>query len=375
MRQAILPALIVIATFATAAAARTFSGVWQGGWIPIMIGATVVASIHMWKNQMRAFVPLFVVASLSGIAVGLAGAGLPLDGGTVWKIATMTNISVHVSTRMFSLISMVTILGMIAMAMLMTKRVAGYLAEALSIGGLLAALSILYQGLVMKNDVSWRVWFMDNPGCAATFCVFGLLWLLARTRETRELLVVEKRILTCALVTILVTMLALVKASTPIAAASVGLIFLLVREKPMATLALIPVVMAAAVVAWVGGYSITTDASGRLEMWTLVFYYWQSSWVMIVFGKGLGTTVMTGPLLTGQGWYSLHSSILQVAFELGVVGLAALSVAVGRVFYGLRSDAASMVVALAFLATMYTNFSSQIPLYALWMVALARRSI
>lgn len=376
LRSAIAPVLMVILVLAQSSMSKSFSGVWQGPWIVIAIFAVAYICAYMWRSQMRGFVPIFAMASLSGVAVGLAGAGLPVDGVTAWHAGTMTNISVHVSARMFTLISLATMVALIALGASMTKKVAGYLAEALSIAGFIVGASIVFEGLVLGHPVSYQCKMMDNPGCAATFSVFGMLWLLAHTRRTRELLRIENTIITGLLLGLMAALLILVKASTPAASAAAGLLFLLWKERPKAAIAIAcasAVVVCAA--AGSGAYSIERDGSGRIEVWKYAFDYWRESWSRIVFGAGLGTTVMRLPLLSGQGWYVLHGDVLQVILELGIVGLGSALLAVSRVVKGLASDSAMLAVCISIGVSMITNFSGHIAIDSLWLLALVRSSI
>lgn len=372
----LMPVALVGLVMAQHTLSKNFSSTWQGGWAIIAMVATFIVARLMWQAKLAYFIPLFVVVVLSGLGIGLAGSGFPTSGITDWPIGKMTNISVHVSSRMFSLISLVSFVSMVVIGISISKKTANIISWCLCAAGIFTGISIIVEGLFLGHPVSHQVWIIDNPGCAATFSVFGHLWLLAKIRESRNIARGKNIALALVIILSLSAVLFLVKASTPIAAAAIGVLMLLKAENPRAALTVLLLTGAAAVAfIYFHGYSIESDASGRTDVWRKAYEFWSADNVRMALGKGLGTTTMVLPLLTSQGWYFLHSDLLQIPFELGLLGLGAALLAGGRVMYGLREDRAMIVVAAAFAVTMVTNFSSHISIDALWALVLVRRAV
>jgi hypothetical protein len=372
----ILPIAIVGLMVAQHTFSKNFSTHWQGGWAVIAMFATIMVSIAMWRRGLWAFVPIFVVMVLSGLAVGMAGMGFPTAGFTEWPVGAMSNISIHVSARMFSMISVASVISLIALGLTISKTTAEYLAEALAIAGAFTGLTIIYEGLILKHPVHLQVWVMDNPGCAATFSIFGTLWLLAHSRSSREITTRDRTLLTAAIVLAVGVLLFIVKSSTPIMAAAAGLLFIVSLERPkIAGMLLALGTIVAILVGRSKGYSLEADASGRMEIWRAADTYWRADPVRMLLGNGLGTTTIVLPLLTAEGWYTLHSDFVQILFELGILGLLTVSVAILRTVWGVRENRAMMAVACAFLISMTTNFTGHISINALWILAFVRMSI
>ncbi len=348
----------------------SFAGVWQGGW-PI-IGAFALWTLYtpMHQAKFAGYWPLIAWVGLSGIAVGLAGYGYPIEGSTHWPaVGELSNISVATSIRMFSLSSLSIFLLVCFMIASLSNKTAKVLSRWLGLCGVVTALSIIFEGLVLRHNVKIQVAIGDNPSMSATFAVIGIVYVISSCAQSRTLAAISRNRAIAALSVLLMTMLLMVGRSTPMLAAAAGLFVLVRRKCPKLSLAAALVGGGILILRWPTQAAFEAMASGRVEVWSAMLYYWKASKARMLFGTGLGTVPMLIPLLTGQGWFFAHSDIIQLGFTLGIVGLLVFGLALWRYAIAIKGNVALQATSAAFLASTFTDFPLSSPLHLLWIIA------
>jgi hypothetical protein len=372
-----MPIALVLFVLAQHSITKSFSGTWQGGWVYIAAFAVFYVSIAMWKQGMKAFIPLFAWVCLSGTAVGFTGMGYPMEGTTTWPTGEYTNASISTSVRFFSLQALAIFIAMSAIGVSISKQHARHLTNALSAASFFVALSIMFDKVVLHKEVKLQVTIIDNPSMCASMAVLGILYVAASLLTDKHLKITSKRraLYVSVCTALLVTTLVLVSRHTPITMAGAGLWVIVAKYRPRIAGVLLLFAAAALIYVFPTQAAIESGSSGRIEFWRILYTYWSGSWDRIIFGTGVGTTTLLQPLLSGAGNFFSHSSWGQIPFELGCMGSAAALMAFGRVIYGLRKSLPMLVLAAAYAACMVSNFPNSSSIHALFLLVILRRSV
>lgn len=127
------------------------------------------------------------------------------------------------------------------------------------------------------------------------------------------------------------------------------------------------------------GFDRLFDPTGRIDYWIEAFWWWTkyaNQWI----GTGLGSFAWFGPLIYHSHgryelWTYMHNEWLQILFEQGIVGLAAIVYFFGSMLYWTRKNRWLFTSLIVYAAAGMTQMPLRNFVTALWGALLVQEAI
>jgi hypothetical protein len=359
-----------------------FDQLWMQRWVIVLVALTFVLAYKVSRVELG-FAPFVFTTLFSGIVPAfwfnrydhkfveniLSASNKSIDPENIWAIQSI--VRQDCSRALFVFLLLFVVLRSFH------KESLHYLKLALGLCGISVAVNILFLVAAGGRADFWVPWF-DNPSMGACYIVLSLFAIDgAMKRQIHGN--ARASIWALGLAAVFAT-----KTSAPLLALAAGGMAAYVLkyislmkdwELPSYRNLLFGTLTILGGIGGVGYFmqgAQLWNNNSRFNMWSWYYEFWNRQDLFThLFGLGLGSSRAFMPLAEIEhgmvgGWYFwLHNDWLQILFEQGAIGFAALLLAVGTLLYKARNVPCTVAFLFAFGATMLVNFPLHWPVHAL----------